>query len=67
MFENLDANSLTATSVLLAVVVSFWKGWIVPGVTHTRAIERIDRLDLMNETLIKSNERMTRKLRGPRE
>ena len=65
--KDVDASNLTATSLLLAVVVSFWKGWIVAGVMHTRALERIDRLELMNETLVKSNERMTRKLRGPRE
>ena len=47
-----DPAKVSAYAILLALVVSFVKGWIVPSITHNRVLEEKDKLEKERDNLL---------------
>lgn len=60
MFDQLDPSKLTASAVLLTVIVSMLRGWLVPGSIYKRALADIDLKDKLIDRLTITNERLSR-------
>ena len=63
MFDQLNPSQLTGTAVLLAVVVSMWRGWLVPGSIYQRALMDIELKDKALDRLTITMERWSRRNR----
>ena len=64
MFDQLNPSQITGTAVLLAVVVSMWRGWLIPGAIYQRAIADIELKDKVIDRLTVTLERLSRRNRN---
>lgn len=60
MFDQLDPSKLTASAVLLTVIVSMLRGWLVPGSIYKRALTDIDLKDRAIDRLTAAVDRLSR-------